>query len=430
MTPLALSLIIVSGLCIIVFPRKLAIAVLLFSITLIPMSAFAIGSASFYPVRILIFFGLVRIIVKGERLSGPIIKTDKLLIFWALVMVIARLLTIRLDTSVISRFGEAYDVIGIYFLYRFLVKDEDDIFLVFKSAALIFCIIVVFMFVERVTQFNMFSNLGGVSPSPMIREGRLRCQGPFAHSILAGTVPATAMAWFVAMYLQGGKLKLYGTAGALASVLMVVLTSSSGPIMSLFFVAVAFAAWPYRSNMKNLRIGIVFTLMLLQLFMKVPVYYLMARIDLTGSSTGWHRAELIDTTFRHFNEWWLAGVDYTRHWMPTGVTWSERHADITNHYIKNGIDGGLAALVLFILVLVSGFSMVGKTLAMVPESNFKQRILVWALGCTLFSHTVTFLSVRYFDQSFSYYYLLLAMIGCLYDHLTNKYQPAGCQATN
>jgi len=31
------------------------------------------------------------------------------------------------------------------------------------------------------------------------------------------------------------------------------------------------------------------------------------KIDLTGSSTGWHRAELIDSALRHFNEWWLVG---------------------------------------------------------------------------------------------------------------------------
>ena len=419
MTPLALTLILSSGFFIIVLPRKIALSILLASITLIPMSALAIGPASFFPARILVFFGLIRTLFKGERLYGSINKTDIVVILWALAMIITRLAAPRLDTSIILRFGETYDVIGIYFLYRFLIKDMDDIQVVFKTAAGIFCVMSVFMLYEKSAHHNFFSFLGGVSPFPEIREGRLRCQGPFAHSILAGTVPATSTAWFIAMFLQGGKLKIIGSIGFLASSMVVFLSSSSGPIMSLFFVVVAFSAWPFRHSMKSVRIGILITLMGLHFTMKSPVWYLISKIDLTGSSTGWHRSELIDQTIRHFGEWWLTGVDYTRHWMPTGVTWSERHSDITNHYIKNGVDGGLAALVLFIWMIVSSFSMAGKAFANIPETDTKNRVLVWTLGCTLFSHTITFLSVRYFDQSFTYYYLVLAMIGCVY----NLYAP-------
>lgn len=413
MNSISLTLVLISGILIIVLPRKLALCILLFSVTLIPMSAFTIGPASFYPVRILIFFGIIRTIFRGERLPGSLNKTDKVVILWALVMIFTRLVTPRLDTSVIARFGETYDIIGIYFLFRFLLRDMNDIQVVFKSVIGIFCVLALFMFYEKATQHNLFSTLGGVPPWPQSRDGRIRCQGPFAHSILAGTVAATSTAWFIAMYLQGGKLKVWGCIGFFASAVIVFLSSSSGPIMSLFLIIVGFIAWPLRNNMQSVRRWIFITLVLLHFIMEAPVWYLISKIDLTGSSTGWHRSELIDQAIRHFNDWWLSGVDYTRHWMPTGVTWSDRHSDITNQYIKTGVDGGFAAVMLFIWMIVSSFSIAGKTIT----NTTKNRILVWSLGCTLFSHTITFLSVRYFDQSFTYFYLTLAMLGSTYGYM-------------
>ena len=420
MNPFSLTLILLSGFLIIVLPRKLALSVLLASVTLIPMTAFTIGPASFFPVRILIFFGLIRVAFRGERIAGPLNKTDAVVILWALVMIIARLIKPRLDTSIIFRFGETYDVIGIYFMYRFMITNMEDIQVIFKTATWIFCIMAVFMLYERTTMHNLFSFLGGISPVPSIREGRIRCQGPFEHSILAGTIPATSSAWFIAMYLLGGRLKIIGSIGLLASAIVVLLSSSSGPIMSLFFVIVAFAAWSFRYKMKSVRYWILFTLLFLQFVMKSPVWYLISKIDLTGSSTGWHRSELIDQAIRHFGEWWFVGVDYTRNWMPTGVYWSDRHSDITNQYIKNGVDGGFAAMLLFIWMIVTSFSMAGKAFANLHETDLKNRVLIWTLGCTLFSHTVTFLSVRYFDQSFTYFYLVLAMIGCVYNLYSTK----------
>jgi len=95
--------------------------------------------------------------------------------------------------------------------------------------------------------------------------------------------------------------------------------------------------------------------------MKAPPYYLMARVDLSGGSTGWHRARLIESSMEHLGEWWFAGTDYTRHWMPTGVYFSPNHVDITNHYLAMGVLGGLPLLFLFVLLLVKGFSIVGHS---------------------------------------------------------------------
>ena len=53
--------------------------------------------------------------------------------------------------------------------------------------------------------------------------------------------------------------------------------------------------------------------------MEDPIYFLMARIDISGGSQGYFRAQLIRSLIDHLSEWWLAGKDYTRHWMASGI---------------------------------------------------------------------------------------------------------------
>jgi hypothetical protein len=155
-------------------------------------------------------------------------------------------------------------------------------------------------------------------------------------------------------------------------------------------------------------------IILLALFMKAPVWFLIARIDFAGGSTGFFRAALISSTIDHFREWWLVGTNYTRHWMPTGVSWSPDHTDITNYYISMGVIGGMPTLISFVLIIIVSFRELSKSLRLFLQKSFKENIIVWTLGATLFAHIFTFLSIAYFDQLVVFWYLHLAMIGSLY----------------
>jgi hypothetical protein len=75
-----------------------------------------------------------------------------------------------------------------------------------------------------------------------------------------------------------------------------------------------------------------------------------------------------------------------------------------------GVVGGLPLMVLFIAVLVSGLFFVGQTLRHAVDLPSKSRFMIWALGASLFAHVVTFISVSYYDQSFLFIYLTLALI--------------------
>ena len=137
--------------------------------------------------------------------------------------------------------------------------------------------------------------------------------------------------------------------------------------------------------------------------MNAPAYYVLERMDVTGSSTAWHRAALIEAAVTDFWDWWLVGTDYTRHWFAYGVGWSSRHADITNYYVRMAVDGGLPLLIAFVILLARAFAMVGTTwrrLACAVTAH-PQVFLPWALGASLLSHAASFVGVSYFDQSSS-----------------------------
>lgn len=366
-----------------------------------------IGPFSFTVIRILVAAGLVRAFVRGERLEGGINALDWLMVLWALWALISSIFHNEASNALVLRLGIVYNAFGIYFLLRVFCRSLDDVIGLCRVIAIVLVPVAAEMLYETFSEHNLFSVLGGVPESPVIREGRIRAQGPFAHAILAGTIGAVSLPLVIALWHWHKKAAVIGSG---ASVVMIITSASSGPILSGMAAIGALLMWRHRGRMRTARWLFIMGYVALDLVMKDPAYYIIARIDLTGGSTGWHRARLIQSAFAHLSEWWIAGTDYTRHWMPTGVSWSTDHTDITNYYLKMGVLGGLPLMFLFIAVLAKGFSYVGQTLQQMPDLSPRSQFMFWALGASLFAHAATFISVSYFDQSFVFIYLTLAAI--------------------
>lgn len=370
-----------------------------------------LGSFTFTVIRILVAAGLVRVVIRGERISGGMNSLDRLMIVWAIWALISSAFHDDPSGALVFRLGLVYNTCGIYFLLRVFCRSFEDVMELCRITALLLVPIAVEMVYETLTLHNLFSVFEGVPESPAIREGRARAQGPFAHSILAGTVGAASLPLMCGLWRQNRKTAILG---GLASATMIFASGSSGPIVSAAAGVGAMLMWYHRDKMRLFRWLTLLAYIGLDLVMKAPAYYIIGRINLVGGSTGYHRAALIEAALRHLHEWWLAGTDYTRHWMPTGVSWDAGHTDITNHYIQLGVIGGLPLMLLFIAILAKGFSFVGLTLRQGREFDPESQFVVWALGAALFAHAATFISVSYFDQSFVFIYLNLAAIGSVY----------------
>lgn len=363
---------------------------------------------SFTIIRMLIAAGVVRVIIRGERLEGGMNGLDWLMAVWALWALMSSVFHKEPSEALIFRLGLIYNTCGIYFLIRVFCKTMDDILRLFRITAVLLVPVAIAMLYEKVTVHNLFSVFGGVGESPAIRWGIVRASGPFRHAILAGTVGAVCLPLMIGLWEQNRKIAI---AGIVACVTMIFACASSGPILSAMAGILALFMWHFRHWMRFVRWVAVIGYIGLDLVMKAPAYYLIARVDIIGGSTGWHRAALIQSAFKHISEWWLGGTDHTRHWMPTGATWSPDHTDITNHYLYMGVVGGLPLMLLFIFILIKGFSFVGQTLKQAIGQPPKYRFMIWSLGAALFTHAATCISVSYFDQSFLFLYLTLAAIG-------------------
>lgn len=412
MTAVATLFVIIASVALLLIPRRWAALPLLASACYMTLGqGITVGPFHFPIIRMALGVGFIRVLVRSERPAGGLIAMDWLMVLWGAWALCASVFHADPNGTLINQLGRVYNSLGIYFLIRCFCRDQEDVIGVLIAIAVMLLPIALEMLNEQLTQRNLFSVFGGVPEVPQIRQGRIRAQGPFAHSILAGTVGAVCAPFMAGIWRRH---PLIAKGGLAACLLMVVASASSGPLTSLLLSAFALVLWRWRHLTRQLRVAAVLGYLLLDLVMKAPAYYLIARIDLAGGSTGWHRARLIESAIEHFREWWWAGTDYTRHWMPYGVSANPDHADITNHYLFMGVMGGLPMMLLFMLIVWWGFRYVGEGMRLREQAPFENRFLIWALGCSLFSHATTCLSVSYFDQSFIFIYLTLAMIVSLW----------------
>lgn len=416
LTPAAILFTAVMALALLLAPRRWApLPLLLASCYMTVGQVVAVGPFHFTVIRMLAAVGLIRVLLRRERPAGGMTGLDWVMIVWGLWALFNSAFHGQPKEAFINRLGLVYNTLGIYFLLRTFCQNMEDVIDLIKMTAIVLVPLGLAMVSEQFTHQNPFAVFGAVPEETVLRHDRFRSQGPFRHPILAGTVGAVCAPLMIGIWRIHPMMAKVGVAACL---MMVVSSASSGPLMSLIFSLFALVLWRWRHFTRQIRIAGILGYLFLDLVMKAPAYYVIARIDLAGGSTGWHRARLIESAIEHLGEWVWAGTDYTRHWMPTGVSWSPDHTDITNHYLHMGVLGGLPLMVLFIGTLWLGFRYVGKALGTRVEAPFQDQFLVWTLGASLFAHVATCISVSYFDQSFLFLYLTLAMIVTV--HVTER----------
>ena len=406
MNALATLFVAANALALLVLPRRWASLPLMAGACYMPIGeGLEIGPFSFSVLRLLIAVGVFRVILRGERLTGRLNRLDWMIVLWSVWAALSSAFHASPMSALVFHLGLVYDACGIYFLLRTFCTSVSDVVKLCGATAILLVPVALEMFYEKAAFHNLFSMFGGISEIPVVRGGKIRASGPFGHPILAGTVGAVCIPLMIGTWRHARTL---ACVGLVACVSMIVTSASSGPILSALAAIGGLLMWRSSHRVRLLRWLALVGYVALDVVMKDPAYYIIARIDIVGGSTGYHRARLIESAIEHLDEWWFAGTEYTRHWMATGVDWSANHTDITNHYVRMGVLGGLPLMFLFIAGLVAAFSLLGKQLQANREAPPRERFVLWAIGSALFSHVITCVSVSYFDQSIIFFYLTLA----------------------
>lgn len=365
----------------------------------------------FHAIRIFILLAWIRLIVRGEIRGLKLNSIDKAVIWWLVISFIANTLLWQTSEALVYRIGQTYNAAGLYFLFRILIRDIGEIEKIIKISAIIILPLSIIMIFELFSGRNIFSIFGGVPEISWVRDGGVRAQGPFMYAGLAGTMGAVLMPLYVSLWYSD-KARFNAIVGFVAATMITIASHSSGPLLAYCAGIVGLIMWPFHNRMRMVQYAILFTLISLHLVMKAPIWFLIARMGGLVGGDAYHRSAIIDAAVKHFNEWWLIGTTDTAAWMPYLLQSApdKYFADITNQYISVGINGGLASMLLFIIIIILCFREIGISLRLNENQPFSVRIILWSLGASLFVHVVGFFSVSYFDQTIVFWYLLLAMI--------------------
>lgn len=404
--PLALLLVLAAGLALLLIPRRSALWPVLTVVCCVPSEQrIVIAGADFTLLRLMVLFGTVRILMRSEWRGIRWRALDTAVLLWATAM--TALPTIRIGTSVLVYLtGQFYDAVGMYFMFRILVRTWSELRSVAKALMVVSMIAAICFAVELGTRRNMFSIFGGVPEVTAERDGRLRCQGAFNHPLMAGCFFVSMIPLMAAQWWQPGRSRFLIVMGVAAATFIVISTASATPLMGLICAAIGGLFFILRKRMRLVRWAILMTLVLLHLVMEKPVWHLIARISVVGGNSSWHRYELVNGAIHYWYEWWAIGSD------KGSAHWGHHTFDVTNMYIVQGLNGGALQLILFVATIVLGFRAAGGICAAVAN-NRQRLILAWALGVGLFVQAANHFGVSYFGQIWMIWYLALAMIGSI-----------------
>ncbi|HPC94154.1 MAG TPA: hypothetical protein PLU87_04365 [Sedimentisphaerales bacterium] len=363
-----------------------------------------IADLDFTVLRILVAVGVLRILCQEDSKPVTFNSFDKLVVAWALCGAIIYVLRWGSFAAVVNRCGTLFDCLGMYWLFRKSVTKLDDIKQVGRILAVCSLVMVVLVGLEWTTGQNPFVVLGRVGT--VVREGEYRCQASFPHSIMLGLFWATVVPLFVGLWKTETHKWLYVAATA-ATVFIVIATRSSTPLLTLMIIGALLPLFQYRQYGRLAAWCTVAMLVALHIVMKAPVWHLIARINMVGGSTGWHRYHLINEAVNHFAEWAVLGTRGTAHWG-----WGLQ--DITNQYVLEGVRGGLITLILFVVLLVRAVAKVGS--ASLRPISAGHQWLFWGICISLFGHCVSFFGVSYFGQIILLLYLTLAITGWVFSN--------------
>jgi hypothetical protein len=408
MSPVVMVLLLFATILILALPRKYVIVPVLLAVLLIPQgSVIVLAGVHLMAIRIIALVGCIRVLVPkmgmpSAAFAGGWMLIDTLFTCWALTRSLAVILLSMTQSSLVNEVGHLWSYFGTYFILRSLIQDDEDVKRAIKVLAVVAAVNAVGMIYEHFRVQNLFALvLGGVQSVPSIRTGSVRSQGAFQHAILGGVYGGTLVGLLLWLW-YASKSRLIVIIGLISAITMVLTSASSTPLTAVGGAALAICFWPLRDRMRTVRWAFALMLISLHMVMKAPVWFLIARVDLISSSTGYFRAVLIDQLVRHFPDWWLAGnLHYS--W------WGEELWDLSNQFVAEAFVGGLLTLSLFIAMIVHCYSRIGIARKMV-EGDRRKEWTMWLLGATLSSHMMAFFGVSYWDQMWVAWATLLVII--------------------
>ena len=218
-----------------------------------------IAGADFTLLRILLLAYLLRFLFRGEARGFVWHRLDTAVLLWTVTGTVIMTIHFGNTAALINRLGWSYDILLTYFATRLLIKEWSDITSIARFVTFLSIPIAGVFFFEWMTRNNLFSVFGGVPPITGMREGSLRCRGPFAHPIIAGTFWAAMLPLIWVQFRESKTARRFayvGTAASLAIIMMteshaythgVAIVAKCGSVLSVRWLYSILSSWKSRS---------------------------------------------------------------------------------------------------------------------------------------------------------------------------------------
>jgi hypothetical protein len=414
LSPLGVALALLVAILVTLLPRRMAMMPILAALCFLPTGqSLQIAGLHFYLFRLALLASLTRVLIRGEVRSIRWCLIDTLVFCWLTAFVGFGSLSHPGWASFITAGGTAFDWVSSYIVARSLLRDRNDLLLQIRFLAIMMIPLAAAMIVETVTGKNAFAALGGVGEIDVLRDGKVRAQGAFRHSILAGTFGVTMLPLMIGLIrMRNRSLRWSGVFGSISAALMVWAAASSGPYLAALGSIAAMCIWRLRYSLRLVLVGLLLIVLMLQVGMNRPVWWIFDSVSSFSGGSGWHRSYIIDAAIQHWDEWWLIGTPRTVQWggYPPAPG-DPNNIDLTNEYVVQGVNGGALTLGLFIAILWTCFKQLGSAFRAKRGSiDSETEWLAWCTGVALLAHCISFFSIAYFDQTIFYFFWLLSAI--------------------
>ncbi len=385
-------------------PKKHRIFMFLVGIMFVPFDQrLILAGIDFTFLRLLVLVGCLRAYLRNEAREVRWHVFDMMVFAWVILGSIVYVFRIFTFDAIINRLGGLFDAFLLYYIFRSYFSSWKAVQYLIYVCGGFAVIAAILALVEYFMHWNPFELLGNVTTG--FHRGRYRCGGSFGHAILLGILWATLFPLFVGCAM--GKrtyLWLWGLA-SISCFVIVFCTGSSTPWMTILFASIGLCLFPFRKYGKITFWACAGLVAMLHLVMNKPVWHLIGRIRFIGGSTGYHRFNLIDQAISHFWDWAFIGTNDT-------ASWGWGLQDVTNQYIRQGVNGGIVALLAFVYLIVVSVITFYK-FALVKEHTRTEQWLGWAFCISILGHCIAFMGVSYFDKMPAVLYLNFAIVGMI-----------------
>ncbi len=355
--------------------------------------------------RLIILTTWFRIFIKGEHKGYRFCKADMLLLMWLFARGFVYSLQWGRREAVIYQLGEAFTACGFYFIARVFIRNVEDIKQFGRQLSIIALPTAVFFAIEWTTGRNYFAVFGGVDFITWVRNGRLRCEGAFSHPLIAGYFWGVAIPFMATLYDRRGFHRKIAVTGTACSLLIVAATASSTPVLGVMAGLFGWCFYFVRYRIFHIVTGFITCVVALHIYMRAPVWQLIARFNVVGGSTGDHRYRLINAFLTNVSDWFFLGFRNTD-------LWGRGLGDVTNEFILQGVRGGFVTFALFVLLITYIMYLLQKR-TRAAKDDFSERFVTWNMWVVLFMQCTIFFSLSVFGQAKVLFYLSLGITASL-----------------